>query len=355
MLILFKKRNSPKMPNVDNYNHIVFNSIMPKSKTKEQFIEKACKIHGDKYDYSKVNYINNKTKVCIICPIHGEFWVRPDNHISSKCGCPVCSKNNFVLNNKTRKTIETVLSEFNKLFNYKYDYSKFIEYKNNKQIIDIYCHCKDTNGVEHGYFRSKIIDHLHGHGCPKCYHELQAKRQRLSTSEFIDKANIIHNFKYYYNKTNYIDTDTEVIITCPIHGDFLQKPKNHLQGKGCKKCKMTKGEFIIYSFLTEKKVSFEYNKTFKWLLYNNTHQYVDFYLSDYNLVIEYQGQQHFSPVDFGNRGSDYAKEQFNITLERDKNKKSLCNNNDIIVEYINYSDNIIERMKDIIVKYNISL
>lgn len=58
------------------------------------FIEKARKVHGDKYDYSKVEYINNKTKVCIICPIHGEFWQTPSVHVNNKSNCPKCSYKN---------------------------------------------------------------------------------------------------------------------------------------------------------------------------------------------------------------------------------------------------------------------
>ena len=54
----------------------------------ENFINKAKKIHGDKYDYSKVEYVNNHTKVCVICPKHGEFWQRPKPHLS-KHGCPI--------------------------------------------------------------------------------------------------------------------------------------------------------------------------------------------------------------------------------------------------------------------------
>lgn len=62
-------------------------------KTKTEFIEEAKVIHGDKYDYSKVEYVNNHTKVCIICSEHGEFWQTPNNHLSHH-GCPKCSKCN---------------------------------------------------------------------------------------------------------------------------------------------------------------------------------------------------------------------------------------------------------------------
>lgn len=89
--------------------------------TTEQFIEKARQIHGDKYDYSKVEYVNNKTNVCIICPEHGEFWQTPHNHLKGK-GCPICSESklekkvrNFLIENKikfeTEKTFEWLKNE----------------------------------------------------------------------------------------------------------------------------------------------------------------------------------------------------------------------------------------------------
>ena len=75
--------------------------------TVEQFIEKARKVHGDNYDYSKVNYINNHTKVCIICSVHGEFWQTPSDHLGG-CGCPICKES------KLEKSLSNFLNEKNK-------------------------------------------------------------------------------------------------------------------------------------------------------------------------------------------------------------------------------------------------
>lgn len=66
------------------------NKAMPRKITQEEFIDIASKTHNYKYDYSKVKYINSQTKVCIICPIHGEFWQRPAAHIHHKHGCSKC-------------------------------------------------------------------------------------------------------------------------------------------------------------------------------------------------------------------------------------------------------------------------
>ena len=83
--------------------------VMSKKITQEEFIEKARLIHGNKYDYSKIVYINARTKVCIICPIHGEFWQTPHSHLNNH-GCPACGKN--VNNSVKRKRGKHILGSF---------------------------------------------------------------------------------------------------------------------------------------------------------------------------------------------------------------------------------------------------
>ena len=91
----------------------------------QEFIEKAKQIHGDKYDYSKVEYINNHTKICIICPEHGEFWQIPNSHLNGH-GCPICARNYCRLN------YNIFIERANKIHNNRYTYPEFI-YRNNKQ------------------------------------------------------------------------------------------------------------------------------------------------------------------------------------------------------------------------------
>lgn len=97
---------------------------------REEFIEKAKKVHGDKYDYSKVDYKGNKEKVCIICPIHGEFWQVASTHINLKCGCPLCANKGSGKRNELTK--EEFIEKSRKAHGDKYDYSK-VEYKNNRE------------------------------------------------------------------------------------------------------------------------------------------------------------------------------------------------------------------------------
>lgn len=101
-----------------------------KRKDKDTFIKESVLIHGHKYCYDEVEYINKRTKVKIICPIHGEFWQIPDSHIKG-IGCPFCGG--------TKKlTTEEFIEKARKIHGDKYDYSK-VEYINTEMKVCIIC------------------------------------------------------------------------------------------------------------------------------------------------------------------------------------------------------------------------
>lgn len=91
--------------------------------TKEEFIKKAKDIHGEKFDYSHVDYINNKTNVCIICPEHGEFWQAPGNHLKGSA-CPECANIKRAISK--RKSKEHFVEDAKKIHGDLYDYSKVV-------------------------------------------------------------------------------------------------------------------------------------------------------------------------------------------------------------------------------------
>lgn len=130
---------------------------MPKRITTEEFIKKAKEVHGNKYDYSKVKYTNSQTKLCIICPIHGEFWQLPYSHMKG-FGCKkcCCEKMSHKLSLNTQEFIEKA----KEIHGNKYDYSK-VEYVNTRQKVIIIC-------FKHGDFKQEPRAHLQGQGCPKC-------------------------------------------------------------------------------------------------------------------------------------------------------------------------------------------
>ena len=188
-----------------------------KKLTLEEFIEKANIVHNNKFDYSKSVYRDSHTKIIIICPIHSEFKQTPNDHLNGH-GCPNCNWN-------AKLTQETFIQKANKIHNYKFDYSKSIYIDNNTELIII---CDKLHE-----FKQTPNDHFRCKGCKICNN-----RQEITTEDFIRRARLIHGDKYIYDKSIYINNHTKLIITCPKHGDFKQRPANHFNSGGCKKCSM---------------------------------------------------------------------------------------------------------------------
>lgn len=282
-----------------------------KKKTTEEFIQDAKKIHGDKYDYSKVKYINDSTKVCIICPSHGEFFKTPSNHLHKKWaqGCPYCSRQK--LSEKYRKSNSDFINKAISIHKQKYDYSK-VNYTDSDTKVCIVC-------PKHGEFWQIPHSHLSGCGCPKC-----VKCYSKTNDEWIKDAREIHKRKYDYSKTEYVNTRGKVCIICPVHGEFWQLPNHHLQGCGCPKCQSSHTENEIREVLLENNIKFEEQKRFDWL----GSQSLDFYIPSKNIAIECQGKQHFEPIGFFG-GID----ALTSTKERDNMKLQLCRNNGVILLY----------------------
>ena len=192
-----------------------------KKKTNEEFVQDAIKVHGDKYDYSKVKYINSSTKVIIICKEHGEFEQCPDKHINRKSQCIKCVGKYQYTSQEFVKNAQTIHDD-------KYDYSK-VKYINSSTKLIIIC-------KEHGEFEQLPSSHLAGRGCSKCKYVKHGELSRYNSQQFIKKAQTIHGDKYDYSKVDYTVSKNKVIIICKEHGEFTQLPSGHLDGKGCGKC-----------------------------------------------------------------------------------------------------------------------
>lgn len=284
----------------------------------EGFIEKAISIHGNKYDYSKVEYINSTTKVKIICPIHGEFEQTPKNHLKGQ-GCPKCAIE--YKSNKRKSTIEQFIEKARKIHGDKYDYSK-VEYVNSKTKVCIICPI-------HGEFWQTANDHLQGYGCPIC-----SKSKKLTTEEFIKKAEDIHDNIYDYFKVKYKGIHTKVCIICPIHGEFWQTPHSHLNGNGCPECarECNISENKLYEYLKDNYTfDIEKQKKFEWL----NGKSLDIFIPKYNIAIEYQGIQHFKPIDYFG-GEEAYKKQY----KRDIDKYNECKEHNIHLLYFSKENEI---------------
>ena len=286
--------------------------------TNQEFIEKANLIHNNKYDYSKVKYVNNNTKVCIICPKHGEFWQTPHHHLNCH-GCSKCRNENN--GDRRRHNTEDFIRKSKSIHGEKYNYDK-VNYVNSYSKVCIIC-------PEHGEFWQSPYVHIQGHECPECAKIKRAKNNKHSIDEFIQKSKLIHGDKYDYSKVEYINSHTKVCIICPEHGEFWQRPCCHTNlRQGCPFCNESQSEMEIEQILCEHKILYIRQKRFDWL----GKMSLDFYLPNYGIAIECQGKQHFESVDYFG-----GNESLENTKERDLRKKQLCEKHNIkILYYANY-------------------
>lgn len=267
-----------------------------KKLTTIQFIEKARKTHGNKYDYSDSMYTTNKNKIIIKCNVdnHGFFKQKPNAHLNGR-GCPKCSYKNYFL------SLEEFIQKAKIIHGNKYDYNKVI-YTDYISKITITC-------SEHGDFDQTPQMHLKGQGCPYC-----AGTIKSNIEEFIEKARTVHGKKYDYSKSDYRGNKIKITMICPNHGEFNQTPNNHLRGAGCPVCKASKGELAIASILDKHNIT--YIREYKLPNYNFEY---DFYLPDYRLLIEFHGRQHYEQIDYFG-----GEEGFKLIQKRDAFKRSLA-------------------------------
>ena len=218
--------------------------------TKEEFIQKAKEKHGNKFDYSQVNYINSQTKITLKCNICKIVFEQLANGHLQGSGCKKCA--NKLNGDKCRKTNEQFILEAENIHKDEnelpiYDYS-MVEYKScHKKIIII---CK-----VHGQFEQAPSAHISGSGCNDCGMINRATKQTFTKEEFIQKAKEKHGDKFDYSQVNYINSQTKITLKCNICDCiFEQLPNSHLQGYGCDKCahminhenqKLTKEEITI--------------------------------------------------------------------------------------------------------------
>lgn len=288
----------------------------------EEFIKKARVKHGDKYDYSKVEYVNNKTKVCIICPIHGEFLQTPNNHLTGY-GCSKCGRE--LAHSKTSLTTEEAIKKFIKIHGDYYDYSK-VQYVNKRTPITIIC-------PKHGEFQQTPDSHINQKaGCPICA-KIKSKHKQLKTNEqFIQDAKRVHGDIYDYSQVNYQGAYIPIVIICKKHGKFYQTPHSHLSSKaGCPYCSL-KSQTKLFNKLqndfSNEEILFEVgNKTIPWL----KEQRFDIYFPKYNIAIEYNGKQHYTPIKYFG-----GEIEFNKTINRDNIKKEKCTLNNCTLLQIKY-------------------
>jgi len=290
--------------------------------TTEEFVKKSKAKFGDHYDYSKVNYVNSKTKVELTCNKHHlSFMVSPNEHLASNIGCcPKCAREKTVAARSVSR--EEFIKRSIAIHGDKYNYDKVV-YKNPNSKVLIYC--RKCNR----YFTQEARHHMAGSGCQRCN-----GTERLTNEVFLERATERFGDKFDYSKVNIVNSDTKIIIGCKKHGFFSQLPGEHLKSNGCPMCSFSNGEKEVAELLKFNNIEFEPQKKFIGCSYKGNLRF-DFYLPQYNLCIEYDGIQHYEVVKYfgGQKG-------FNKRHKKDLIKNEYCYNNDIVLLRIRYDQDI---------------
>jgi hypothetical protein len=270
-------------------------------KTTEVFIEESKKVWGDKYDYSLTEYKGALKKVKII--YYGIVFEQiASSHLRGSEVEKVLNQENFI-----RKA--------NIKYKNKYDYNS-VKFINGDKVVMI--------GYKGIFYLQTPKNHLKG--CP----EKISLSIRKTTKKFVNESNLIHDYKYNYDKTDYIKNQIKVIITCKIHGDFNQRPLSHLCGNGCPSCSESNGEKQIDKFLKKYKIA--YDRQHKFVDCRNIFELpFDFYIPSMRTCIEFDGIQHYKSVEHFGGLEAYEKLKIN-----DEIKNNYCEENYINLVRIRY-------------------
>jgi len=350
--------------------------------TKEEFIEKANAVHGDTYDYSLVEYKNNKTKVAIKCKECGTiFYQKPNNHLQGS-GCPNCARKKR--SERLSDTREDFIRKAIEKHGDKYDYS-LVEYVSSREKVKIRCKkcgsifeqapamhltgngCSVCNPphqkLTHEEFverlaqthpnlevlseyqgkdrkitvRCKIHDYTYqttphrlvqGANCKYCYYEREKKNKTNKLDKVLSEIKRIHGDKYEYPniESEYVTSKSKLTIICPIHGEFHQSYNKHVSHHhGCPLCDESYYEKQTAQTLDDLNIKYEREKQFNWLGL----QTLDFYLPEHKMALEIQGEFHFQSFTIKNTVVNHMNQ-----VRRDERKHKLCEENGVKLIYI---------------------
>lgn len=247
------------------------------------WLARAQSVHGDRYDYSLVNYVNASTHVSVRCHEHGVFAVSPSNHTATKPrGCPACG--HVARGEKTRArgrlaSLETFASAASAVHAGSYTYTRL-----DGDVAHIAC-------AAHGAFEQDAKNHLMGHGCPRCHadkHQARCAAARTdAAARFSTAASDVHQGKYGYDEFTYVDAKTKGAVICPQHGAFQITPNNHLNGVGCSRCthRVSRAENEIVEFIRGCGVAIEQQVSFGKFS-------VDVWVPSLDIGIDHHGEWH---------------------------------------------------------------
>ena len=257
-------------------------------KSNIKFIEESKLVHGDKYDYSLVDYKNNRTKIKII--YNGVVYKQsPYKHLHGHC--PEKEFNQLMTNEEFIKRCKSIHRN-------KYDYS-LTEYDGyEKEIKVIY------NGV---VYKQLASTHLDGY-------KPELRNIRKSNIKFIEESKLVHGNKYDYSLVDYKNNKIKIKIICSKHGIFEQVPISHLRGDGCLKCNRSKGHNQILEYLIKNNIEYIEEKKFVDCI-NIKKLPFDFYLPNKKILIEFDGKQRYESIGFFGGDSSFENRKINDTIK----------------------------------------
>jgi Zn finger protein HypA/HybF involved in hydrogenase expression len=301
---------------------------------REEFIRDAKAVHAEKYDYSRVIFKSkrNGSKVEIVCRNHGAFLQNPMSHLRGS-GCPGCAGNASHTASSFVAAARSVHGD-----KYAYDSAIFIS-----STFPVRVTCR-----EHGDFSVTPAMHIAGRGCRRCSDERRTELLSMTTEEFISAAKAVHGETFDYSATAYVNNNQKVTIKCRSHGAFHQLPRSHLAGIGCYRCSASKGEARIRAVLHGMKIEFREQVNFPDLVFPETGGRLrfDFYIDGLQTAIEFDGAQHFEPINFSGLAETELEVSFEQLKNRDAFKSRYCAVKDIRLIRIPYTE--LETISDLL-------
>ena len=320
-------------------------------KTKE-FIRRGLRKFGDRFDYSKTEYVKALNTVIITCPKHSlDFEQISSEHYRLGRGinpCPKCAseertkvmfrRNKEEKIQRSKRTTEEFLLQAKEIVGDKLDLSLVTEYKTAVTPVPVIC---KTCGHQFNVSPNTI---LRGHAsCPKCSREKLSEKRRMGFIGFKKKAEYVHpNNRYFYDfKENYDlkRNSQKVKIRCNNCGNiFWQEVASHLSGRGCPRCALSRGEEIVDAYLREKDIIILDRENIVGV--SSVRAYVipafRFILNSQEVWIEYNGIQHYrATFNFGD--TLHSRQRFSSQYHRDNDVRNYCKDKGITLIEIPYT------------------
>lgn len=293
-------------------------------KTQEKYIQEVRHINPDVAVIGM--YVNARTKILHICKIDGYEWYVAPYVVLRGDKCPKCQGN-------ARKNTEEYVNEVS-IINPNIDVLG--DYLNS--LTPILHKCKIDG---HEWF-AEPANILSGRGCPECKRRILSNIFTKSHEQYVkDVAEINPDIEVL---EQYVNARTPILHRCKQDGySWNIAPLNILTGQGCPQCQESSGERRIRQWLQNKNIKYIYQKTFSDCKDKKELPF-DFYLPDYNVCIEFDGRQHFEPVDFAGKGEEWAEKQFESAKHHDEIKNEYCRSNNIHLLRIPYFKNVEEEL-----------